>query len=268
MAPSWCSSANIRVACLIMVRNHNDKFAGLFHRFSMSMKTIVAGAAIALCTAALPVHADTVSTATASNDDDPYSDDLSLANEPTLPGKDSTFSNLFSSWKKLDNPGVAQATVYIPTGRPVENLKLTSNFGVRSDPFSGRSRMHKGIDIPGPVGTPIYATADGIVSRAQWVNGYGNLVEISHGNDTQTRYGHMSKLLVEPNTRVHRGDMIGLMGSTGRSTGSHLHYEIRVSGAAINPLPFVIGSERAVALNTQSRSALGGPTASEEKAAK
>ncbi|MCC6482104.1 MAG: M23 family metallopeptidase, partial [Sphingomonadaceae bacterium] len=98
--------------------------------------------------------------------------------------------------------------------------------------------------------------------------GYGNLVEITHGNDTQTRYGHLSKLLVQPNERVRRGQLIGLMGSTGRSTGSHLHYEIRIAGEAINPLPFVTGSERAMALNSRSRVALGGPTAVQEKAAK
>lgn len=244
---------------------NNGEIALGFHRFSKHLKKMIAVTAMVICTAAMPAHADTIVDA----DDDPYSDDLSQANAPALPGADATFTNLFSSWKKLDDP-VAQnrATLYIPTGRPVENLKLTSNFGARSDPFSGRTRMHKGIDIPGPVGTPIYATADGIVSRSQWVNGYGNLVEITHGNDTQTRYGHMSKLIVKPNERVRRGQIIGLMGSTGRSTGSHLHYEIRVAGAAINPLPYVIGSERAMALNSQARVALGGPTPSEEKAAK
>ena len=153
----------------------------------------------------------------------------------------------------------------LPSGRPVDKLSLTSNFGVRSDPFNGRARMHKGIDIPGPVGTPIYATADGVVNRAQWVNGYGNFVEIEHGNGMETRYGHMSKLLVEPNTRVHRGQMIGLMGSTGRSTGSHLHYEVRVEGAAVNPLPFVVGNDYLLAMNTKPPVAMGGPTEKEEE---
>lgn len=227
------------------------------------LKALFAVVALGLCTAALPSHADTVKNV----DDGPYSDEII---QPTMRGADADFANLFSSWKSMDNPGgaSAHAAIYVPTGRPVEDLALTSNFGVRSDPFTGRARMHKGIDIPGPIGTPVYATADGIVSRAQWVHGYGNLVEISHGNDTETRYGHLSELIVHPNERVHRGQIIGLMGSTGRSTGSHLHYEIRVGGVAINPLPFVTGSERAMALNSRASVAVGGPTPREEIAAK
>jgi len=233
-------------------------------RFTAGLRIGAVVAALTVCTAAMPVHAGSVVTPI---DDDPYSDDLNLATAPQ-PGTDATYANIFSRWEKLDNPGVPRTAVYIPTGRPVENLALTSNFGVRSDPFTGRSRMHKGIDIPGPAGTPVYATADGIVAVSQWMNGYGNLVEISHGNDTQTRYGHLSKLMVKPNQRVQRGEMIGLMGSTGRSTGSHLHYEIRFAGAAINPLPYVTGSERAMALNSKPRIALGGPTPSQERAVK
>ncbi len=228
------------------------------------VKSTMALMAFGICTAAMPAHANTLTDA----DDDPYSDDLSAASQ----SGDATFANLFSSWKQMDNPGVVtpRSTVYVPVGRPVDDLALTSNYGVRSDPFTGHARMHKGIDIPGPVGTPIYATADGIVNRAERMNGYGNLVEISHGNDTQTRYGHLSKLLVQPNERVRRGQLIGLMGSTGRSTGSHLHYEIRVAGEAINPLPFVTGSERAMAVNSRRRNnvALGGPTPRDEKAVK
>ncbi len=250
-----------------LIKTDNAVLADWFQGFSRSAKALVAVLALGLTAATLPAHADTIR----DSDDDPYSDDLTEVAQPAAPGADTTFANLFSSWKRMDNAGssAARNTVYIPTGRPVEKLELTSNYGVRSDPFNGRARMHKGIDIPGPVGTPIYATADGIVSRSEWMNGYGNLVEIAHGNDTQTRYGHMSKLLVGANERVRRGQLIGLMGSTGRSTGSHLHYEIRIAGAAINPLPFVIGSERALALNSRaSATALGGPTALDEKAAK
>lgn len=227
-------------------------------------KAAVAVMALGICTAAMPAHAG----ATFDADDDPYSDAIPAAAPQAA---DATFANLFSSWKQMDDMGgfTPRSAVYVPVGRPVDDLELTSNFGVRTDPFNGHARMHKGIDIPGPVGTPIYATADGIVSRSEWMNGYGNLVEIAHGNDTQTRYGHLSKLLVQPNERVRRGQLIGLMGSTGRSTGSHLHYEIRVAGEAINPLPFVTGSERAMALNSsRTRVALGGPTPREEKAVK
>lgn len=237
----------------------NDKNSLLFHRFSPSTsKAALAAVAALLCCAAAPAQA--------TEEDGPYADvteaDLATAQAPVAQN-DAGFTSLFSSWKKMDN--VVQSSVYIPSGRPVERLSLTSNFGVRSDPFNGSARMHKGIDIPGPVGTPIYATADGIVARAGWASGYGNLVEISHGNGMETRYGHMSKLIVAPNSRVRRGQIIGLMGSTGRSTGSHLHYEVRVAGNAINPLPFVASSDYLVALNTKPPVAMGGPTSKQEK---
>lgn len=143
----------------------------------------------------------------------------------------------FAVWKKLDTPGVA--TIAIPSVQPVDRLSFTSNFGIRSDPFRGTARMHAGVDIPGPIGTPIYATADGMIERAGRAGGYGNMVEVDHGKGISTRYGHMSRILVEAGTRVERGQLIGLMGSTGRSTGSHLHYEVRIDGHAVNPAPFL-----------------------------
>src|SRR3546814_7274047 len=97
--------------------------------------------------------------------------------------------------------------------------------------------------MPVPVGTPCYATANGIGSPSGSAAGYGNLIELNHGDGISTRYGHMSKLIVEPNQRVRRGQVIGLMGSTGRSTGSHLHSEVRIDGEAVNPVPFVKRSE-------------------------
>lgn len=181
---------------------------------------------------------------------------------------DAQFSSLFSAWTKLDGPSAvaAQQTAAIPSRKPVEDIKLTSNFGVRNDPFNGNHRMHQGIDIPGALGTPIYATADGVVSRAEWAGGYGNLVEITHGNGLQTRYGHMSKLIAQPNQRVVRGQLIGLMGSTGRSTGSHLHYEVRIAGAAVNPVPYLEGTNYELALNAaRSQVAMGGPEARTRK---
>ncbi len=213
------------------------------------------GLAGALCAAA---------PAQASDGDDPYGDASEINMNPLGPS-DVGFSNIFNSLQRLD--GNTRSAAYIPSGRPVGKLSLTSNFGVRSDPFNGSARMHKGIDIPGPVGTPIYATADGIVSRSGWASGYGNLVQISHGSGMETRYGHMSKLLVAENAYVHRGQLIGLMGSTGRSTGSHLHYEVRVEGAAVNPLPFVAGPDYLVATAKRSTAiAMGGPTKIQEKA--
>ena len=173
---------------------------------------------------------------------------------------DAQFRNLFQSWKKLDT--TEQTVIAIPSMQPVDKLVFTSNFGVRSDPFRGTAAMHAGVDIPGPLGTPIYATADGIIARAERASGYGNLVEINHGKGIETRYGHLSKILVAPNTRVHRGQLIALMGSTGRSTGSHLHYEVRVDGHAVNPLPFLqTASASAPALDDTRgvQTAVGGP---------
>ncbi len=150
---------------------------------------------------------------------------------------DQQFRTLFTTWKKLDN--AQQGSIAIPSVQPVEHLSFTSNFGVRTDPFRGTAAFHPGVDIQGAVGTPVYATADGFVDRTGRAGGYGNLVEIDHGKGIQTRYGHLSKILVAPYTRVHRGQLIGLIGSTGRSTGPHLHYEVRIDGAAVNPVPFL-----------------------------
>lgn len=177
-------------------------------------------------------------------------------------GGDAEYGALFQSWKKLD--ALSHGVISIPSIRPVENVSFTSDFGVRSDPFRHTAAMHAGIDLAGPIGTPIYATADGVVARAEWAGGYGNLVEIDHGKGIHTRFGHLSKLLVKPNSRVHRGDLIALMGSTGRSTGSHLHYEVRIDGRAVNPLPYLQASDYVTAMQTRvaaARVAQGGPDA-------
>ncbi|HYD38008.1 MAG TPA: M23 family metallopeptidase [Allosphingosinicella sp.] len=182
----------------------------------------------------------------------------------TVRAADPNFKALFNSWARLDS--LEQGTVAIPSAEPVQNTNFTSGFGVRSDPFRGRAAMHAGIDLAGAIGTPIYATADGLVGRSEWNSGgYGNLVELEHGHGIQTRYGHLSKSMVVAGQRVKRGDMIGLMGSTGRSTGSHLHYEVRIDGKAVNPVPFMQSTsylqsvqQRAAAAT---RIAIGGPAA-------
>lgn len=172
---------------------------------------------------------------------------------------DAQMRALFLSWKRLDS--IEQAAISIPSFQPVARLSFTSNFGVRSDPFRGTAAMHAGVDIPGPTGTPVYASADGIVSRAQRAGGYGNLIEVNHGKGIATRYGHLSKILVSDHMRVKRGQLIGLMGSTGRSTGSHLHYEVRIDGAAVNPAPYLQATELAMAADRAQRQrlAMGGP---------
>jgi murein DD-endopeptidase MepM/ murein hydrolase activator NlpD len=179
-------------------------------------------------------------------------------------GADPTFKQLFTSWKKLDN--LAGGAIAIPSDKPVKTAEFTSAFGVRSDPFRKTSAMHAGIDLAGPVGTPIYATADGTVLRAGWNSGgYGNLVEIDHGRGIVTRYGHLSKMDVNAGERVSRGQMIGRMGSTGRSTGSHLHYEVRIDDRPVNPIPFMRSTDYLVAMKRAANNpamdavALGGP---------
>jgi murein DD-endopeptidase MepM/ murein hydrolase activator NlpD len=182
-------------------------------------------------------------------------------------GGDPTFKQLFNSWKKLDN--LAGGAIAIPSEKPVKTAEFTSAFGVRSDPFRRASAMHAGIDLAGPVGTPIYATADGTISRSGWNSGgYGNLVEIDHGRGIVTRYGHLSKLLVNEGDRVTRGQVIGRMGSTGRSTGSHLHYEVRIDDRPVNPIPFMRSTDYLIAMKrgaghgaSMDAVALGGPGA-------
>ena len=170
---------------------------------------------------------------------------------------DPTFRSLFQSWKRLDQ--LQQGIVAIPSQKPVDAVTFTSGFGVRSDPFHGGAAMHSGVDIPGSYGTSIFATADGIVGRAGWANGYGNLVELEHGRGIQTRYGHLSAILVMAGQRVKRGDLIARMGSTGRSTGTHLHYEVRLDGSAVNPMPFLQGASYLAAMQTRGKIAVGGP---------
>ncbi|MBA3879753.1 MAG: peptidase M23 [Sphingobium sp.] len=167
----------------------------------------------------------------------PYEPVSASTQTVTEANADAQFRSLFMTWKKLET--LEKAVIAVPATQPVTNVTFSSLFGVRSDPFRGTAAMHAGVDIPGAIGTPIYATADGIVGRAERAGGYGNLVEINHGRGISTRYGHLSKILVTPNTRVTRGQLIALMGSTGRSTGSHLHYEVRIDGQAVNPMPFL-----------------------------
>ncbi len=173
---------------------------------------------------------------------------------------DPQFRALFDSWKRLDQ--LQTGMVAIPSQKPVgSEIQFTSSFGVRSDPFSGQRAMHAGVDIAGPLGTPIYATADALVGRTGWVGGYGNLVELEHGRGIQTRYGHLSQIMVAPGTRIKRGQLIALMGSTGRSTGNHLHYEVRIDGKAVSPIPFLQGADYLLAMQQRRATpvAMGGP---------
>jgi murein DD-endopeptidase MepM/ murein hydrolase activator NlpD len=177
---------------------------------------------------------------------------------------DPTFKQLFTSWKKLDN--IASGAIAIPSDKPLQTAEFTSGFGVRSDPFRHGAAMHPGIDLAAPYGTPVYATADGTVLRAGWNNGgYGNLVEIDHGRGIVTRYGHMSAILVQAGQHVTRGQQVGRVGSTGRSTGNHLHYEVRIDDSPVNPIPFMRSTDYLMAMKRAGSNgamdavAVGGP---------
>ncbi len=132
----------------------------------------------------------------------------------------------------------------LPLTKPIPNAAITSRYGPRLDPFLGKPAMHTGIDFRAPSGYPARATADGTVVSAGYNGGYGNMVEIDHGNGITTRYGHLSKIDVQVGQVVSKGTVVGHTGSTGRSTGPHLHYEIRVDGSAIDPMGYIrAGSE-------------------------
>ena len=127
----------------------------------------------------------------------------------------------------------------VPGGRPVESGYISSFFGKRPDPFTGETAFHAGLDFAGAPGTRVLAAADGVISYAGKDRDYGKMIEITHGNGYVTRYAHNSSLLVEPGQTVRRGDPLALMGSTGRSTGTHLHFEVLRDGKPVNPMSFV-----------------------------
>ncbi|WP_170523321.1 DUF5930 domain-containing protein [Ruegeria arenilitoris] len=127
-----------------------------------------------------------------------------------------------------------------PFATPVKSaFRFTSGYGYRRDPKTGGRRMHKGTDFAAPTGTDIFATADGVVTHAGWQSGYGRLIKIKHAFGVETLYAHNSKIRVKVGQRVSRGDHIADMGNSGRSTGTHLHYEVRVNGKPVNPMDFI-----------------------------
>jgi murein DD-endopeptidase MepM/ murein hydrolase activator NlpD len=168
---------------------------------------------------------------------------------------DREFSELFASWKSIDTTGgiVASApsiaAISVPAGMPLHDATMTSDYGMRTHPVLGGRRNHKGVDLAQPTGTPVYATADGIVSRAEPFSSYGNYIQIEHGGELQTRFGHLSGYAVVAGEQVHKGQLIGYVGSTGRSTGPHLHYEVRVAGEAVDPRPYMVATDLAIAPN-------------------
>jgi len=176
------------------------------------------------------------------------------------PTGDREFAELFASWRSMDKTGFANpapiASVSVPSRMPLDNATLTSSYGSRIHPVLGGRRNHKGIDLAQPTGTPVYATADGIVSKAEPFSSYGNYIQIEHGGEMQTRYAHLSGYAVASGEQVRKGQLIGFVGSTGRSTGPHLHYEVRVAGEAVDPTPYMVDTQLASVDSTLGR---GGP---------
>jgi len=127
----------------------------------------------------------------------------------------------------------------MPTTLPVKEAFLGSPFGHRSDPIVGQRAMHEGIDFNAETGTPVVAAADGVVLSAGWQSDFGNMIEVDHGDGLTTRYAHLSRMNAKAGSLVKRGERIGAVGSTGRSTGSHLHFEVRMLGVAQNPASFL-----------------------------
>ncbi len=134
------------------------------------------------------------------------------------------------------------ALIALPSFMPARNGSLSSAYGFRYDPITGRAAQHMGQDFRGPHGEPILAAGPGKVVNATRLNGYGNIVVLDHGKGIRTRYAHLSSIDVKPGMTVERGQQIGRMGSTGRSTGTHLHFEVRVDGRAVNPRPYLEAS--------------------------
>ena len=140
---------------------------------------------------------------------------------------------------------LTRAISSVPVRKPVDgDIDPASGFGVRVDPFTSSPAMHTGLDLHGEIGDIVRATADGKVTAAGWSGGYGRVIDIDHGNGLSTRYGHLSSIDVRVGQSVRNGQIIGKVGSTGRSTGPHLHYETRVRGEAVDPQKFLRAGQR------------------------
>ena len=133
----------------------------------------------------------------------------------------------------------ACAVIALTLSSTVASSQVTSNFGTRSDPFHGGRRAHNGIDIAAPTGSPVYATGDGWVTKANWWSSYGIIVVIRHPSGHETRFAHLSAVTVQEGQMVRKGQQVGRIGSTGRSTGPHLHYEVRLNGVPLDPRNFM-----------------------------
>lgn len=174
---------------------------------------------------------------------------LTLYRQEILARKLSSFLDQLSSEARLEEAGQQellaamrerrQTLLHTPSIWPTDGW-VTSRFGYRRSPFSGRREFHKGLDISCPRGTPVYATANGTVTAAGRMRGYGVYVAIDHGGGITTRYGHNQKVVAQKGQVVKRGDIVAYSGNTGRSTGPHLHYEVRLNGLPVNPMRYIL----------------------------
>jgi murein DD-endopeptidase MepM/ murein hydrolase activator NlpD len=148
------------------------------------------------------------------------------------------FASLSDSKTKLEEAQHLQSIT--PTLWPIVSHRITSGFGIRIDPFTQKPSMHTGLDIDGELNDPIYAAAEGKVILSAWDAEHGNHILIDHTHGLKTEYLHMNKMLVRSGDMVRKGQLIGLVGTTGRSTGTHLHYEVHVNDAPVNPTPYLL----------------------------
>nr|WP_285712350.1 M23 family metallopeptidase [Erythrobacter sp. COR-2] len=237
--------------------------------FRGALKLVATTACAVLVTAAAPAMANTNSAASTTSTTASADVVQPLRDAGELPEiGDTRFKSLFSTILETErntptigaveaplafSSPIPQRGISVPSRMPLEGAALTSGFGMRTHPVLGGRRQHTGIDLAAPTGTPVYATADGIVSRADWYSSYGLYISVEHGASMQTRYAHLSRLAVAAGDSVKKGDLIGYVGSTGRSTGPHLHYEVRVEGLAVNPIPYMVESEAQLAYARDAR---------------
>ncbi len=225
------------------------------------IKLAVTGCAAIVVSAASPAFANTANSATTATSAADVTAPLRDEGDAAA-NSDARFKSLFASFVAIERnapvAGTAEAlpaysspipqrAISVPSRMPLEGAALTSGFGMRTHPVLGGRRAHAGIDLAAPTGTPVYATANGVVGRADWFSSYGLFISLNHGASTETRYAHLSRLAVAAGDTVKKGDLIGYVGSTGRSTGPHLHYEVRVDGVAVNPIPYMVESEAQLA---------------------
>ncbi len=237
-----------------------------------AMRTVLKLAATAcsavLVSAAAPAFANTANAAATTTTSADMTAPVREAQGEVVDHGDTRFKSLFASWTAIERTAptvgateaapaysspIPQRGISVPSRMPLEGAALTSGFGMRNHPVLGGRRQHQGIDLAAPTGTPVYATADGVVGRADLYSTYGLFISIEHGASMETRYAHLSRLAVAAGDNVKKGDLIGYVGSTGRSTGPHLHYEVRVEGLAVNPIPYMVESEAQLAYARDAR---------------